>query len=107
MTDFSGKAVDADTDVELTSPPAEPNGDMRSAGAYQRDDGLWVPQGARPRPVGSGHASTYDHAEPGILFLDRMNKDNNLTTARPSRPPTPAPNSRCRPMAAAAWVRST
>ncbi len=48
------EAVDADADVELIH-RAEPNRDMRSAGAYQRDDGtVGLPQGARSRPVGPG-----------------------------------------------------
>src|ERR1039458_58757 len=37
--------------------------------------------GSRPRPRGRWDTSmraTSDHAEPGILFLDRMNRDNNL-----------------------------
>ncbi|MBS1142451.1 MAG: Ribonucleotide reductase large subunit [Proteobacteria bacterium] len=78
VTDAFMEAVDADTDVELTH-RAEPNTDMRSSGAYQREDGLWVYRKVRARDLWDQvMKSTYDHAEPGILFLDRMNKDNNL-----------------------------
>ncbi len=78
VTDAFMEAVDADGDVELAH-RAEPNADMRSAGAYQRDDGIWVYRKVRARDLWDQvMKSTYDHAEPGILFLDRMNKDNNL-----------------------------
>jgi len=78
VTDAFMEAVDADTDVELTH-RAEPNADMKSSGAYQREDGQWVYRKVRARDLWDQvMKSTYDHAEPGILFLDRMNKDNNL-----------------------------
>jgi ribonucleoside-diphosphate reductase alpha chain len=78
VTDGFMEAVDADGFVELTH-RAEPNTDMKSAGAYQRDDGLWTYRKVRARDLWDQvMKSTYDHAEPGILFLDRMNKDNNL-----------------------------
>ncbi|PKO69081.1 MAG: ribonucleoside-diphosphate reductase, adenosylcobalamin-dependent [Betaproteobacteria bacterium HGW-Betaproteobacteria-14] len=78
VTDAFMEAVDADGFVELTH-RAEPNADMKSSGAYQRDDGLWTYRKVRARDLWDQvMKSTYDHAEPGILFLDRMNKDNNL-----------------------------
>ena len=78
VSDAFMQAVEADTDVELAH-RAEPNADMKHEGAFQRDDGMWVYRKVRARDLWDQvMKSTYDHAEPGILFLDRMNRDNNL-----------------------------
>ena len=78
VTDAFMKAVEASGDIELVH-RAEPCTDVKQAGAYQRDDGLWVYRKVPSRELWDQvMRSTYDHAEPGILFIDRMNRDNNL-----------------------------
>ena len=78
VTDPFMQAVEADGDIELTH-RATPSADIKAAGAYQRGDSMWVYRKVRARDLWEQiMRSTYDHAEPGILFLDRMNKDNNL-----------------------------
>jgi ribonucleoside-diphosphate reductase alpha chain len=78
VTDAFMLAVESDGDVELTH-VAEPNLDMKSEGAFQREDGSWVYRKVKARELWDQvMKSTYDHAEPGILFLDRINRDNNL-----------------------------
>lgn len=78
VTDAFMRAVEADDEVELVH-EAEPGMDVIEAGAYRRDDGLWVYRRVPARHLWDQvmHA-TYDHAEPGILFLSRINADNNL-----------------------------
>src|SRR6266581_3903789 len=78
VTDAFMQAVEGDGEVELAH-KARPHADAIAAGAYQRGDGLWVYRKLRARELWDPiMRSTYDHAEPGILFIDRMNRDNNL-----------------------------
>jgi len=75
VTDEFMTAVEHDREIELAHKKKPWDGD----GVYQRADGLWVYRKVRARHLWDQiMRSTYDHAEPGILFLDRINRDNNL-----------------------------
>jgi ribonucleoside-diphosphate reductase alpha chain len=105
VTDSFMQAVQADAEVELVH-RAEPGMAQKEAGAYQQTQaggagrdlqtqaggagcdlqaqaggaGLWVYGKRRARDLWDQvMRSTYDHAEPGVLFLDHINRDNNLS----------------------------
>ncbi len=79
LTDAFMQAVVDDADVALVH-RAEPGPQQKADGARQRADGLWVYRTLPARALWEQiMRSTYDHAEPGVLFLDRINADNNLS----------------------------
>lgn len=85
VTDAFMQAVVNDADFELVH-RAEPGVAQKEAGAYQKHkdaDGhheLWVYRKIRARDLWEQiMRSTYDHAEPGVLFIDTINRDNNLS----------------------------
>jgi len=78
VTDAFMRAVEGDGEVELWH-AAEP---FDKDSSYQRQDGSWVYRKVRARELFDQIMhSTYDHAEPGVVFIDRVNGDNNLSYA--------------------------
>ena len=72
------QAVKDDAPWELVH-IASPGEAQIQAGAHQREDGVWVYQSTPARTLWNAiMQSAYDFAEPGILFLDNINADNNL-----------------------------
>ena len=78
VTDGFMEAVQQDQSWALVH-PAEPGADQVKQGAHQRADGQWVYRSLPARELWDTiMKSAYDFAEPGILFLDRIQTDNNL-----------------------------
>ncbi len=78
VTDAFMKALGEDADWPLVH-KARPGDAMIAAGAHQRADGWWVYRSLKASELWNQvMKSTYDFAEPGILFPDTINRDNNL-----------------------------
>ena len=85
VTDALMQAVEQDGTFDLVH-KAEPGAAQIAAGAHRRDDGLWVYATIRARELWSAiMRNTYEAAEPGVLFLDRINAENNLHYAERDR----------------------
>ena len=78
VTDAFMQALQADAQWDLVH-AARPGAALLAAGAHQRADGHWVYRQVAARELwDTVMRSAYDFAEPGILFLDTIARDNNL-----------------------------
>ena len=78
VSDAFVQAVLDDAPWELVH-KSRPGVPLIEKGARQRTDGQWVYHSVPARELWDTiMKSTYDFAEPGILFLDQINTDNNL-----------------------------
>ena len=107
VTDAFMRAVEADGDWELVH-KAEPGAGQVGGGAHRRDDGLWVYRTIHARELWRRSCATpTSHAEPGVLFIDRINADNNLHYAETIEATNPCGEIPSPTTAAAASARST
>ena len=79
VTDAFMQALLNDGDWDLVH-SAKPGTELIASGAIKRADDLWVYRTLPARELwDTVMQSAYDFAEPGILFLDNINLDNNLS----------------------------
>ena len=90
VTDEFMHAVENDAPWQLVH-RAEPSPALRASGdLHRRDDGNWVYAELRARALWDAiMRSTYDVAEPGVVFISRMNEDNNLRAQEAIRSTNP------------------
>ncbi|MEM5329714.1 adenosylcobalamin-dependent ribonucleoside-diphosphate reductase [Paraburkholderia sp. JHI2823] len=90
VTDAFMHAVENDAPWQLVH-RAEPSPALRASGdLHRRDDGNWVYAELRARALWDAiMRSTYDVAEPGVVFISRMNEDNNLRAQEAIRATNP------------------
>ncbi len=107
VTDAFMHAMQADGDWNLVH-RVPPGKDIGGAPARQDAQGRWIYRTIKARDLWKQIMdSTYDHAEPGVVFIDRMNADNNLSYCENIEATNPCGNRRCPPTAAvalAAWI---
>ena len=78
VSDAFMQALDNGQDWPLVH-RAKPGPLLIAKGAHQREDGLWVYRTLPARELwDTVMRSAYDFAEPGILFIDTIHRDNNL-----------------------------
>ena len=78
VSDAFVQAVQDDQPWDLVH-KSRPGATLLAEGAHQRADGLWVYETLQAQELWDTiMQSAYDFAEPGILFLDHINTDNNL-----------------------------
>ncbi len=78
LTDEFMKTLEDNGDWALVH-MAAPSAQLIAAGAHQEADGSWVYQTCRASEIWDLiMRSAYDYAEPGVLFLNNINQDNNL-----------------------------
>ena len=79
VTDAFMRAMEADGDWDLVH-PVRPGREMVGAPERQAADGRWIYRTVKARDLWKQiMESTYDHAEPGVIFIDRVNAENNLS----------------------------
>lgn len=60
--------------------PSRPTDALIAQGARQRSDGQWVYRTVQARVLFDAMSRTaHDHGEPGLLFIDAVSRDNNLS----------------------------
>ena len=79
VTDAFMRAMQADGDWDLVH-KVPPGRELAGARERQSADGRWIYRTVKARDLWKQiMESTYDHAEPGVIFIDRVNADDNLS----------------------------